>query len=235
MAATKEPTIFQLNVALQETRPLIWRRIQVSSGMTLPKLHLALQIVMGWENAHLHEFLFDGKAYAEPDPEDHHSGRDVADERRVRLGSVVSAVGASFEYVYDFGDGWRHGILLEAILPVTPRKRYPVCLAGARSAPPEDVGGVRAYEDYLEVLSDPKHKDHRAMLDWRGWFNPDYFPITTVNRMLREVFPSPVPSSRELMGQRKKAAPPATAMGLEQLFASLIHSGRSPRKKRIPA
>lgn len=192
MRDRRNPAIYQLNVALEDIRPLIWRRIQVRSDMTLPRLHRTLQIVMGWEDSHLHEFRIDGKNYAEPDPEDHHFGRDVAGESRVRVGAVLSDAGCSFEYVYDFGDNWRHDILVEAILPVTPRKRYPVCLGGARSAPPEDVGGAGGYERYLKALYDPKHENRKAMLAWRGRFDPEYFPITAVNRRLREAFPSPV-------------------------------------------
>ncbi len=186
----KDQAVYQLNVALEDSRPLIWRRVQVLSEVTLPKLHRTLQTVMGWEDYHLHEFRIDGTAYAEPDPEDHHYGREVADERRVRLASVLPAVGASFEYTYDFGNNWQHDILLEAILPVKPRKQYPVCLAGARSAPPEDVGGIGGYERYLEALFDPTHEDHRNLVAWRGRFDPDYFPITGVNRRLREEFPA---------------------------------------------
>jgi hypothetical protein len=79
-------TIHQLKVSLSESRPLIWRSIQVPSQITLPQLHLALQIVMGWENYHLHEFKIAGNVYAEPDPEDNGFGRVVLDERRVKLG-----------------------------------------------------------------------------------------------------------------------------------------------------
>ena len=187
MPERTSPTIYQLNVSLQGSSPLIWRRIEVPSQMTLPQLHLALQIVMGWENYHLHEFSIAGKAFGEPDPEDGHFGRDVLDERRTRVGKLLAA-GSAFEYIYDFGDNWRHDILVESILPVTPRKRYPACLAGARSAPPEDVGGIGGYRSYLEALSDRHHKDHRAMLQWRGRFDPEYFPITSVNKSLREAF-----------------------------------------------
>ena len=155
MTDKRNQAIYQFNVAIQEIRPLIWRRIQVSSVMTLPRLHRTLQIVMGWEDYHVHEFRINGKAFAEPDPEDHHFGRKVADERRVQLKTLLTAAGSSFEYIYDFGDNWRHDILLEAIFPTIPRKRYPVCLGGARSTPPEDVGGVGGYERYLEAFPSP--------------------------------------------------------------------------------
>jgi hypothetical protein len=231
MASPRTSTIYQLNVTLRESRPLIWRRLQVPSGITLPKLHRALQIAMGWEDYHLHQFQFAGKTYAEPDPEDHHFGREIADERRVRLHSVLSAVGSSFEYLYDFGDDWRHGILLEAILPVVPRKRYPVCLAGARSAPPEDVGGIHGYELYLEALFDPRHPQHRDLLAWRGRFDPEFFPITSVNRRLREEFPAP---RRPASGRSLPPASSAFASEFDSIFRSLLHTGRLPVKERVP-
>jgi hypothetical protein len=152
MSEKTSPAIHQLKVSLQGIRPLIWRRIEVPSQTTLPQLHRMLQIVMGWENYHVHEFRIAGRAYGEPDPEDHHFGRDVLDERRTRVGKLLTAR-SSFEYLYDFGDNWRHDILIESVLPATPRKRYPACVAGERSAPPEDVGGTGGYQRYLEALS----------------------------------------------------------------------------------
>jgi hypothetical protein len=120
------PVIYQLNVVLQESQPLIWRRIQVPSRITLPKLHRALQIA---------SFDSGRKSTRSPIRKAIISAREVADELRVQLGEVLSRIGSSIEYTYDYGDNWRHSVLLETILPVTPRKRYPVCLAGARSVP----------------------------------------------------------------------------------------------------
>jgi hypothetical protein len=195
--------------------------------MTLPRLHRALQIVMGWENCHQHEFRIAGKVYAEPDPEDHPFGRDVLDERRERLGKLLLASGAwSFEYIYDIGDDWRHDIVVESMMPVTPRKRYPVCTAGERSAPPEDVGGMGSYHSYLEALIDPKHKDHRTLLAWRGRFDPEYFPITRVNKGLREAFP--------MASRKADHSKPATFEDdLDLIMRSLIRSGRLPPQRLI--
>jgi hypothetical protein len=190
MPVKKKPSIYQIRVELQGSRPPIWRRFQVSPDITLPRLHRALQIVMGWEDYHLHEFRRGERTYAEPDPEDDHFGRKVADERRVRLKTLLPDLGSSCEYIYDFGDDWTHHITLESILPPVPRKFYPVCVAGERSAPPEDSGGINGYERYLTALFDPQHEDHLEMRQWRGRFAPERFSGSLVNRRLKEEFPS---------------------------------------------
>jgi hypothetical protein len=41
---------------------------------------------------------------------------------------VLTAEGDSLVYVYDFGDDWRHEVLLEKILPVEGVTNRPVCL-----------------------------------------------------------------------------------------------------------
>ncbi len=57
----KNPVQFyQIKVTLHHTHPPIWRRILVPGSTTLLKLHDILQIVMGWENAHLHMFKVRG-------------------------------------------------------------------------------------------------------------------------------------------------------------------------------
>jgi hypothetical protein len=197
-----------------------------------------LQIVMGWENYHLHEFRIAGMAYGEPDPEDHHFGRDVLDERRRRVGKLLAA-GSSLEYleyIYDFGDNWRHDIVVESILPVTPRKRYPACMAGARSAPPEDVGGIGGYRRYLEALFDRHHKDHQAMLQWRGRFDPEYFPATSVNKSLREAFPVRSRQVRKpsvIAFPQKSSAPATFEDDFDLILRTVIRHGRLPPQKLI--
>jgi hypothetical protein len=50
-----------------------------------------------------------------------------------------------FTYVYNFIDHWACDLRLEAIVPLDPRRIYPVCTGGTRAAPPEDCGGAWAY------------------------------------------------------------------------------------------
>ena len=41
----------------------------------------------------------------------------------------------SAEYKYDFGDGWRHSVIFEEVLPRVEGLRYPICVAGRRACP----------------------------------------------------------------------------------------------------
>ncbi len=188
MATKKNRVIYQLKVVLQEIDPPIWRRVHVSEDSTLGQLHSTLQIVMGWEDYHLHEFRIGRHVYSVPDPDDDMYERKVIDERRKRLRDVVSQVGTQFVYAYDFGDDWRHDLLLEAILLPETDQQYPRCIAGERRGPPEDVGGTSGYQEYLEAMADPEHEEHENMLQWRGPRDPEAFSLTGVNQQLQKKF-----------------------------------------------
>jgi hypothetical protein len=187
-ATKKSKAIFQLNVSLRDIEPTIWRSVQLAEDIRLPRLHRTLQRLFNWEDYHLHEYAAGQHVYGVPDPEDAFAGRMVIDERLVPLNRIVDRVGDSFEYLYDFGDGWRHDILLEAIVQPSPRLLYPRCVADARNGPPEDVGGPPGYADYLEALADPDHPDHENMLEWRGPFDPEAFSVKRINASLNTAF-----------------------------------------------
>ena len=51
------PSVFCLRVVLNGTKPPIWRRVAVPSDTTLGQLHEVIQIVMGWTDSHLHQFI----------------------------------------------------------------------------------------------------------------------------------------------------------------------------------
>lgn len=186
MPRKKNRAVYQLKVTLRDIPPPIWRRVQVWEDTTLERLHRILQIAVGWEDAHLHEFHIGPRIYGVPDPDDDLYQRPVIDERNHRLREVVPQVGASFEYVYDLGDTWRHELLLEDIVLPQPERHYPCCVAGERSAPPEDVGGPLGYADYLEAMTDASHEEHESMLEWRGPFDSELFSLAAVNRRLQK-------------------------------------------------
>jgi hypothetical protein len=71
-------------------------------------------------------------------------------------------------YLYDFGDCWRHEIVLEKITPADTSATKPVCLAGERRCPPEDVGGPHGYQEFLEAIFDPNHEEFEHYRRWAG-------------------------------------------------------------------
>ena len=92
-----------------------------------------------------------------------------------------------FEYVYDFGDDWRHKIEVEKVLDLEAGVVYPVCLAGERACPLEDCGGPWAYAKMIEVLKDSGHEDYEYYHEWAGdGFYPEGFDVDKVNGCLRK-------------------------------------------------
>lgn len=59
------------------------------------------------------------------------------------------------------------------------------CVDGEGSCSPEDVGGEGGYEDFLEVIGDPKNPEHEDMLEWGEEQEYCSFDLTEVNHRLR--------------------------------------------------
>jgi hypothetical protein len=183
---SKQPLVSQLHISLLESSPLIWRRVLVPSGITLGTLHKVLQVVMGWEDCHSHEYLFDGEAYTVPDP-DIEFGRTLRDERRKKLSSLLKSENDTLRYLYDPGDGWVHAVTLEKILPEEKSLKTPRCIEGEGACPPENCGGISGYAELLKVLDDPDHPHYREKRAWAGGrFDPGRFDPKVVNRRLAE-------------------------------------------------
>ena len=92
---------------------------------------------------------------------------------------------SSFIYVYDFGDYWRHRIVVEKVFTATRGGRDPACVGGRRACPPEDCGGTWGYAEFLEAIRDPDHEEHESMLEWvGGHFDPEAFDPSDVDRLV---------------------------------------------------
>ena len=182
MAKAPTDTIYQLKVTLAGPRPPIWRRLLVSSSVTLRELHDIVQVAMGWMDSHLHQFEAKGQLYGKPSPE---LDLPMRDEARTRLDQVLTHPKDFLLYEYDFGDSWTHQIMLEKVLPSSHELKTPQCLAGARACPPEDCGGVFGYAELLRALKDPSHPEHEDMLEWIGGdYDSAFFDLDAVNKQL---------------------------------------------------
>ncbi len=182
--------ICQMKVSLKNAQPPIWRRFEVPATLTLDRLHDVIQIVMGWQDYHLHRFRIGDRCFTEYFGDDLERMEHEEDELGVRLIDVIPEEGGKFEYRYDFGDCWDHEIKVEEIKHRAPDERYRMigilsrleCLEGEGACPPEDVGGIAGYKWFLEAISDPDDPEHERYLKWCGGsFDPDLFDPNAVN------------------------------------------------------
>ena len=181
--------VITMKVTLDESRPPIWRRFEVTSNIALGDLHHTLQFVMGWTDSHLHEFIINNKHYGRPSPDTSFpDDPPLIDEREIELGSVVKRKGQKFRYIYDYGDDWEHIVLVERIGPVEAGVLYPVCLDGERACPPEDCGGIFGYYEMLEVLKNPGHEEYKHFREWlRSDFDPEVFDAIATDQLLDDM------------------------------------------------
>jgi hypothetical protein len=177
--------VLQLKISLVGvSKPPVWRGVPVPATMRLDHLHTVIQAAMGWTDTHMYEFTAGGVDYGPRDPE-----LDLVDERKARVGDLISQPRDRMRYTYDFGDYWQHDVVVEKVLPAEAGVRYPRCVAGKGRRPPEDCGGVWGYADLREALADPAHEEHAGMLEWLGLetaaeVDPHAFDADQVNALL---------------------------------------------------
>jgi Plasmid pRiA4b ORF-3-like protein len=184
----QEPNALQIRVALAEIEPAIWRRLIVPRSFHLGQLHRVIQAAFSWWDSHLHEFRIGGLSYRDAEvcePEFEDDARSF-DESEVRLLDFDRSEGLSFLYVYDFGDNWKHVVEFERLLALDPAPRAASCIDGARARPPEDVGGVHGYANFLDIIADPDNPEHRDIKRWAGGhFDPEWFDREMTDKDVR--------------------------------------------------
>jgi len=114
------------------------------------------------------------------------------DYSRMRVSDLVSEYVAKLRmgYEYDIGDGWQHEVVLEKVTEPEPGTRYPRCIDGERACPPEDVGGVYGFADYVEAITNPNHSEHDDFLEWNGAFDPAEFDASQATRRMKKGLPA---------------------------------------------
>ena len=100
----------------------------------------------------------------------------------IRLKAFIEHSVERFLYVYDFGDDWRHDICIESVGDGEADVDYPAFVDGERRCPPEDVGGVPGFMDFLEAALDPLHVEHNEVVTWYG---KPFDPVDLDERWLR--------------------------------------------------
>jgi hypothetical protein len=183
--------VYVLHIALhpEALSPLIWRRLEVDASVSLYRLHHFIQAAMGWHDAHLHSFHIAGKTYRLPDREMDSPDFPTFDPRKASLRKVCKP-GDRFTYLYDFGDSWRHEITVEDGLNVDGLAEGDCdVLDGARACPPEDVGGVPGYLDFLREIGRKRlSQEGKRLLQWAGGsFDPELFDRRAANAAIKRI------------------------------------------------
>lgn len=185
MPLKKKPLgLYEIKITLMHLEPAIWRRVVVPKDITLRDLHTVIQIAMGWEDDHLHEFQIGKKRYGRMTPEPLGFGDPPVNEDIAHLNGVAKPK-AKFIYWYDFGDDWMHEIHIEREVESETGKRNARCIAGEHACPPEDCGGVPGYANMVAILTDPGHEEYGEIRECVGDdFDPLRFDRERVDRRL---------------------------------------------------
>jgi hypothetical protein len=172
-----------LRVTIARIEPAIWRRVEVPDSYTLHQLHRVFQLLFGWQDYHLYDFRIGERRFEAPDPE----ARDEPSTKS-RLRDFDFQPGDRFIYTYDFGDGWKHEIVVEEVIPAgldPDAPRLPELLGGERAGPHEDSGGPLGYGDMVTALRNRRNAQHRMYRDWAGpLYDPERFDPWLAGRNL---------------------------------------------------
>jgi len=179
--------IYQFKITLKGGKPTIWRRFQILNSSNFQVLHQVIQTVMGWADYHLFEFIIDDYIHIADSEMIDDEFEEIIDFKIIKIGDYIIEKGDKLLYIYDFGDGWHHQIILEKIFPFNKSFKHPICLGGKRACPPEDSGGIGGYYWNLRVMKDPNNPDHEHIKEWMGDFDTEYFDIEDTNNALKKI------------------------------------------------
>ena len=184
--------IVQLKIRLLGISPMIWRRVQVSSDMTLRELHGVLQVAMGWESLHLYAFNVRGAHYG--------SIELCMGDPRTPLSQFEFHRNDRFEYIYDMSDRWVHEIRVERFETARPNTSYPVCTGGAGTCPPEGCGGP---DGYLEWKDEAEGYQAYMDMDVVVGFLEDVVAADAADRPVSDFMSEDMDAAMERMAARK--------------------------------
>lgn len=201
---------YKIKIELRDSNPLIWRKVIITEGTTFKKLHESIQFSMGWMDCHMYDFNFSEEKLRITCDKEAVSGYEfyskeesekirfcdcikdiietkIIDSDEIKIDDcAITCKGC--EYVYDFCDCWAHDITLEEILEVD-EYRYPICVEGEGACPPEEIGGINEYSEFLEIINNNEHPRYEEMKKWADMKHyKSVFNIEEANRVMSNKF-----------------------------------------------
>ncbi len=148
------PTVYTLRVALRYDSD-VWRKIEIRSDQTLDELHWAIFKAFNRDEDHLYSFyltppgarrsarsLPHKNAIEFTDPQcydgyDWGNPHEVHDASQTRLADLKLRASRKFDYLFDFGDSWKHEITVEQVNGEIQRHKYPRVIEKHGTSPPQ--------------------------------------------------------------------------------------------------
>ncbi len=198
---------YQFKITLKGSKPPIWRRVIVPAGLSFTQFSVVINEIMGWSGGHLFEFNFEPMELTfSEDLDDDYGMFETLDASAYIMDEYVEDC-PKFEYVYDFGDDWRHVIKMEKVID-TYAYNYPMVIKYKGDMLIEDCGGIYGYYELLEALNDENHPDHEEMSEWAGDPEDYAFDLDEVNEelmkfVLLDEYDAPM-DSEDLLDERLK-------------------------------
>jgi hypothetical protein len=198
--------IYQFKIHIKDITPMIWRRFLIKSNSTLKDLHYVIQILMGWTDYHLNEFMIHGCRYTIPNMIGNTSGGGRYGSK-IYVSEFKLRKNSKFLYSYDFTAGWEFEIRLEEIDISQENKTYPVCISGSGASPEEECGGPQRFvalkdhwyyksykiaTDFFVAVADKKNSGKRVekifnisvLREAQYWLNINKYERREVNKFL---------------------------------------------------
>jgi hypothetical protein len=184
-AKNAKSQFLQFRLTVRNIEPEIWRKVLVSSEVTLARLHQIVQVLMGWNDRHLYAFVINAKRYCSPFDDDDQKKNELF---RTKLSKVFSKDAPVITYEYDFRDRWEIELRNEARERDPEEQHWAECLEGSRHGPVEGSGGSRDYMEKARIYNNPQHKRFLEVRRWIGpKFDPEAFDVGKTNEKLRRI------------------------------------------------
>jgi len=190
--------IYQFYAELDDFKPKIWRRFQVTNDITVARFGYIIQVLFEMTASHLmaievpqgenfrsymqkkhpdNDSLFNDEIWRyEIMDEDYESfdypNRNVLvfDAVQTRLSHAVSHPDDKLNFNYDFGDDWWVSLTLEKVFEdkELPGSELPRVLEGAGFGIAEDIGGTWGLADLVKAFKKKKGAEYEQFREWLG-------------------------------------------------------------------
>lgn len=166
---------FAIKVVLVGFKPTIWRRLSLSSTCCFFDIHCAIQDALGWEDRYPHHFELrspDGRVEASfgVGSREGASDDDFCGVSNQAIGPFSEGL-ETLHYCYQSPDQWQVLVTFEKIYQEAAsagvEAQEPFLIEGHGFGPPEDVGGLAGFQEFLKGEHPLSASHEEALLrDW---------------------------------------------------------------------